>query len=126
MTTNTEDTTRMTAPEWLDIAKIVSAETRDKIEMATEALEALLLDELGATIVASLAAQQAFNDGCPDIPDDTFDLVSDVVGLSKLRDLFLMLGGAMAGQIDTDPTSEYFAKLCGQYPAVARACGVQS
>ncbi len=117
---------KMTAPDWLDIAKIVSAETRDKIEMATEALEALLLDELGAAIVTSLAAQKAFNDGCPNLPDDTFDVVTEVVGLDKLRDLFLMIGGAMAGQIDTDPTPEYFAKLCGRYPAVAKACGVQS
>jgi hypothetical protein len=130
MTATTEPTaateTRMTAPEWLNLATLVSANTRDQIEMVLEHLnDELLVRDLGVLVsstVEAFALLEADLRGA-NLPDGVLETVEAAVGAEQLRELWWLivttLGSDTAGE-------DLYEKLKERYPEHAKRLGVAS
>lgn len=97
-----------TIPEWINIDKLVTPEQIEEIAAVRDALLALMPGAL--TLSGRIAAVHETLDDHSDVPDDTAELVRNIVGCDEVGDLASMLG-VLLGLPDCIPTDEYLLKL---------------
>jgi hypothetical protein len=125
MTVQAEHTNAL--PAWLDLAKIVSAETRDELEMVIQGLEDLLLIEMG-TIIRSVAEVTKKLDDELDkanLTDDLLVLVRELIGAEKMAELCALAVDVLVDVVGGTPGNDWVARSARKYPDVAKRLGIE-
>jgi hypothetical protein len=110
------------APEypWLNYAKIVQPETIDGMTIASELLDTVLAG-IGKTLAACRDALDLVAADTAKLPDDIRDIVYELSGADRLRDLLTLLDTTVGDTLQGTASKERVEYLVGRYPTQAAA-----